>query len=67
MERVRLYLSPAEYTALFRLSDQELRSVASQARALVREGLTQRGLLAEEQEAGDRIVEVGPERVEIRP
>lgn len=44
-ERLRLLVSADEYRALSELSDQELRSIPDQARALIRERLRELALL----------------------
>lgn len=45
MERIRLDLEGAEYRGLVRLAEQDLRSVAEEARHIIREALRRRGLL----------------------
>lgn len=45
MERIRLDLEGAEYRGLVRLAEQDLRSVAEEARHIIREALRGRGLL----------------------
>lgn len=45
MERVKVELTPAEYTALARLCDKELRPIPDQVRLLVRRELEKQGLL----------------------
>ena len=45
VERLKLDLDPAEYTALSRLAERDLRPVPQQARHLVREALRGAGLL----------------------
>ena len=52
MERIRIELEPSEYSALVRLSDQELRPVTDQARHLIRLALLRRRLLARQTLAG---------------
>ena len=47
MERLKLELDPAEYTALSRLAERDLRPVPQQARHLVREALRQAGALTD--------------------
>jgi hypothetical protein len=45
MERLQLYLDSAEYAALARLAEQDLRPIPNEARHLVREALVEVGLL----------------------
>lgn len=51
MERVKVTLDDAEYKAIVKLSERELRPVSEQIRAIIRERLRRTGLLNERQEA----------------
>lgn len=48
MERIKVTLDEAEFSALVQLSERELRPVSEQVRAIVRQRLRRTGLLAAE-------------------
>ncbi|MCC7354534.1 MAG: hypothetical protein IT330_12360 [Anaerolineae bacterium] len=56
MEQVKVYLAAEEFTALFRLSESEMRSVPSQVRHIVRSELKRKRLLQPKGDMGEQRV-----------
>lgn len=60
INRLKILLDQPEYTALLKLSEQELRNPADQARLLVRHELIRLGLISTTHEPKENIVHHDP-------